>query len=126
MIFDTVEKELLRERQLILDVQDQLEDLFGQIVLQIRKLRIFYLYLDNDFNCKLNTLKIEHHNATLNEHNVDLSVLNDKTVIKPTYVFIPPSAFREIFRALNSYCYRRVLSPTGKYPSWNGTVSLRI
>lgn len=82
-MFDDVEKELLRERQLILGVNDQLEDLVDKVVLQIRKLRSFSYNLTVDLHSKQNTLTIELHNENLNENNVEISILNNKNVFKP-------------------------------------------
>lgn len=86
LIIDDIEKELIRERELIFVVQQQLEDLYDQVVIQIRKLRKFYFDLGNDLTCKLNTLKIETHNVTLNKNDIDLGVLNSKQIIEPAYV----------------------------------------
>lgn len=88
LVFDDVEKELLRERELILGIKDQLEDLFDKVVLQIRKLRVFAYDLGNDLNCKQNTLRIETHNKKLDKNNVEKSILNNKTVFEPAYVFL--------------------------------------
>lgn len=82
-MFDDVEKELLRERQLILGINDQLEDLVDKVVLQIRKLRSFSYNLGVDLHCKQNTLTIEVHNEKLNENSVEISILNNKNVFKP-------------------------------------------
>jgi len=82
-VFDDVEKELLRERELILGINDQLEDLQDKVVLQIRKLRAFVYNLTMDLRCKKNALKIEEHNENLNENIVEISILNDKNIFKP-------------------------------------------
>lgn len=84
LVFDDVERELLRERELILGVEDQLEDLLDKVVLQIRKLRAFSYNLAVDLHCKRNALDIESHNAKLNENNVQISVLNSRNVLKPS------------------------------------------
>lgn len=86
-VFDNVEKELLRERELILSIKDQLDNLFDKVMLQIRKLRAFVYDLGNDLNCKQNTLSIETHNEKLNKKNIEKSVLNNKNVFEPAYVF---------------------------------------
>lgn len=83
LVFDDVEKELLRERELILGINDQLEDLLDKVVLQIRKLRAFVYSLTMDLRYKQNTLKIEDHNKKLNENSVEISVLNNKNLFKP-------------------------------------------
>lgn len=83
MVFDDIEKELLRERELILGINDQLEDLLDKVVLQIRKLRAFVYNLDVDLHNKKNALKIETHNVNLNEHSIEISVLNNKHIFKP-------------------------------------------
>lgn len=83
LVFDDIEKELLRERELILGVNDQLEDLLDKVVLQIRKLRAFVYSLAIDLRYKQNTLKIEMHNEKLNENSVEISILNDKNIFKP-------------------------------------------
>lgn len=82
-MFDDVEKELLRERELILGINDQLEDLLDKVVLQIRKLRAFVYNLAEDLGFKQNTLKIEAHNEKLNENSIEISVLDSKNVFKP-------------------------------------------
>lgn len=83
LVFDDVEKELLRERELIKVVNSQLEDLVEKVKVQIRKLREFVYNLAEDLLCKENTLKIEECNEKLNENSIELSVLNDKNIIKP-------------------------------------------
>lgn len=87
-MFDDVEKELLRERELIFGINDQLEDLLDKVVLQIRKLRAFVYNLNVDLHNKQNALKIENHNVKINENNIEISVLNNKHVFKPAYVFL--------------------------------------
>jgi tektin-1 len=79
-VFDDVEKELLKERELILGIKDQLEELLDKVLLQIRKLRPFAYNLAEDLHLKQNTLKIEEHNEQLNEK---CSVLDTKNVFKP-------------------------------------------
>lgn len=82
-MFDDVEQELLRERQLIYGINRQLEELLDKVVLQIRNLRSFVYNLTVDLRYKQNTLRIEAHNEQLNENSVEISVLNDKNVFKP-------------------------------------------
>lgn len=82
-MFDDVEKQLLQERELIKVVNSQLEDLVEKVKVQIRKLREFIYNLIEDLHCKENTLKIEEYNEKLNENSIELSVLNDKNLIKP-------------------------------------------
>jgi len=82
-VFDDVEKQLLQERELIKVVNSQLEDLVEKVKVQIRKLREFIYNLIEDLHCKENTLKIEEYNEKLNENSIELSVLNDKNLIKP-------------------------------------------
>ncbi|VVC36171.1 Tektin [Cinara cedri] len=88
LVFDDIEKELLREREMILSVKDQLEDLIDKVVLQIRKLRTFAYDLRNDLQCKQNTLNIEHQNKNLNENNIDKSVLNNKNIFEPAKISV--------------------------------------
>lgn len=87
-MFDDVEKELLRERELIFGINDQLEDLLDKVVLQIRKLRAFVYNLDVDLYNKQNALEIETHNIKLSKDNIEVSVLNNKHIFKPAYVFL--------------------------------------
>lgn len=83
-MFDDVEKELLKERELILSIKDQLEELLDKVVLQIRKLRPFVYNLAEELRFKQNTLKIEAHNEQLNEKCFNKSsVLGTKNVFKP-------------------------------------------
>ncbi|XP_025202987.1 tektin-1-like [Melanaphis sacchari] len=86
LVFDDVEKELLREREVIKVVNSQLEDLVEKVKVQIRKLREFVYNLAEDLKCKENTLKIEEYNEKLNEKSVELSILNDKNIIKPAEI----------------------------------------
>lgn len=85
-MFDDVEKELLKERELIKVVNNQLEDLVEKVKVQIRKLREFVYNLAEDLLCKENTLNIEECNEKLNENSIELSVLKDKNIIKPAWV----------------------------------------
>lgn len=80
MVFDDVEKELLKEHELILGIKDQLEELLDKVVLKIRKLRPFVYNLNEDLRFKQNTLKIEAHNKQLDEK---CSVLDTNNVFKP-------------------------------------------
>ncbi|XP_022164083.1 tektin-1-like [Myzus persicae] len=86
LVFDDVEKELLRERELILGINDQLEDLQDKVELQIRKLRAFVYNLAVDLRCKKNALKIEEYNENLNENMVEISILNNKNIFKPATI----------------------------------------
>ncbi|XP_026805473.1 tektin-1-like [Rhopalosiphum maidis] len=86
LVFDDVEKELLRERELILGINDKLQDLQDKVVLQIRKLRKFVYNLSVDFHCKKNALKIEEQNKNLNENIVKKSILNNKNIFKPATI----------------------------------------
>lgn len=83
LVFDDVEKELLRERELIYGIKEQLEELLDKVVLQIRRLRAFVYNLTVDLRYKQNTLKIEEYNGKLDGNHIDTSVLNDKNVFKP-------------------------------------------
>jgi len=83
LVFDDVNKELLRERELILGINDQLEDLLDKVVFQIRKLRAFVYNLTVDLQYKQNTLQIETNNKNLNENTIELSVSNNINVFKP-------------------------------------------
>lgn len=87
LVFDDVEKELLRERELIYGIKEQLEELLDKVVLQIRRLRAFVYNLTVDLRYKQNTLKIEEHNGKLDGNHIDPSVLNDKNVFKPAWVY---------------------------------------
>jgi len=64
-------------------VNSQLEDLVEKVKVQIRKLREFVYNLAEDLQFKEKTLKIEECNEKLNENSIELSVLNDKSIIKP-------------------------------------------
>lgn len=83
MVFDDVEKELLRERELINGINTQLEDLLDKVILQIRKLRSYVYRLDLDLNDKKNTLNIEAHNVNLNENSIEISMIDDNNIFKP-------------------------------------------
>ncbi|KAF0754187.1 tektin-1-like [Aphis craccivora] len=86
LVFDDVEKELLRERELIFGINDQLEELQDKVILQIRKLRTFVYNLTVDLRRKKNTLKIEEQNENLNENNVEISILNNRNIFKPATI----------------------------------------
>lgn len=89
LVFDDVEKELLRERELIYGIKDQLVGLLDKVVLQIRRLRAFVYNLTVDLQYKQKTLKIEEHNGKLDKNHIDTSVLSgDKNVFKPAWVNI--------------------------------------
>lgn len=83
LVFDDVEKELLRERELIYGINTQLEDLLDKVVLQIRKLRSYIYRLDLDLNDKKKTLDIEARNVNLNENSVEISIIDDNNIFKP-------------------------------------------
>jgi hypothetical protein len=83
-VFDDVEKELLKEREIVLNVKDQLEELLEKVLLQTRKLRSIVYNLADDLRLKKNTLTIEAHNEILEEKHFDeISTLNIKNVFKP-------------------------------------------
>ncbi|XP_050437299.1 tektin-1-like [Adelges cooleyi] len=86
LVLDDVEKELLRERQLIVGINERLEDLLDKVVLQLRKLRSFVYNLSVDLQYKHNVLEIEAHNESLNENSVQISVVNSNDIFAPAKI----------------------------------------
>ncbi|XP_050533476.1 tektin-1-like [Daktulosphaira vitifoliae] len=86
LVFDDVERELLRERLLIVGINDQLEELLDKVVLQLRKLRSFAYNLSVDLEHKENVLKIEAHNEQLSDNSIEISVLNSKHMFLPAKI----------------------------------------
>lgn len=117
--FDDVEKELLKERELIFVIKTQLNNLLNQIMIQIRKLRKNVVNLGEDLYRKINTLTIEQHNENLNENNIAISILKNNYEFEPAYVFLSISLMRYILTLLMVYLF------TAKYLSRNGIVLLR-
>lgn len=84
LVCDDVELELFKERELILGVQNQLEELLDTVLLQIRKLRPFIINLAEDLRHKKNTLEIEEHNEKLHETSFDDLSAMLKNVFEPS------------------------------------------
>lgn len=78
LCYDDVEKELLKERQVIEGAQSLLNRTLEQVVEQLRRLRALIYTLVTDLNQKSEVIAIDKHNRGLQETSLNLSLYHGK------------------------------------------------
>jgi tektin-1 len=78
-----VEKNLSKEREIILSSLSILEKLYAETVEQIRKLRASIYLLDRDLENKESSLQIDQQNLVLRENQIDMKVYEGKMSLDP-------------------------------------------
>lgn len=87
LVCDSVEKELLKECQVIKGAENLLVRTLEQTQEQIRRLKATLYYMDHDLEDKENNLRIDKHNLTLKETSLNLSIYHGTSRLNPSYVF---------------------------------------
>lgn len=80
---DEVERNLRREREIILGSLNVLEKLHAETVEQIRKLRASIYLLDRDLVNKESSLQIDQQNLVLRENQIDMKIYEGKVALDP-------------------------------------------
>lgn len=80
---DEVERNLRREREIILGSLNVLEKLHAETVEQIRKLRASIYLLDRDLVNKESSLQIDQQNLVLRENQIDMKIYEGKVDLDP-------------------------------------------
>lgn len=80
---DDVERELLKEREVIEGAQSLLERSMEQVNEQLRRLRALIYSLVKDLNSKAGVLTIDRHNRGLKETSLNLSLYHGTTPLDP-------------------------------------------
>lgn len=88
LVHDDVEKELFKEVETIQGAQALLTRTLEQANEQVRRLRSTLYFMDRDLEDKDNALKIDKHNALLNENSLNLSMYHGFTPMDVSYVYI--------------------------------------
>ncbi|XP_054008593.1 tektin-1 [Hylaeus anthracinus] len=74
LVRDDVDRELLKECEVIKGVENLLVRVLEQTQEQIRRLKATLYYMDHDLEDKENNLRIDRHNLTLKETGMNLSI----------------------------------------------------
>lgn len=80
---DDVEKNLRKEREVILGSLGILEKLHTETIEQIRKLRASIYLLDRDLENKETSLQIDQQNLVLRENQLDMKIYEGKNILDP-------------------------------------------
>lgn len=78
-----MERNLRREREIILSSLSILEKLHAETVEQIRKLRASIYLLDRDLVNKESSLQIDQQNLVLRENQIDMKIYEGKVDLDP-------------------------------------------
>jgi tektin-1 len=80
---DEVERNLRREREIILSSLSFLDKLHAETNEQIRKLRASIYLLDRDLANKESSLQIDQQNLVLRENQIDMKIYEGKVDLNP-------------------------------------------
>lgn len=80
---DDVERNLRKEREIILGSLTVLEKLHADTVEQIRKLRATIYLLDRDLENKESSLQIDQQNLVLRENQIDMKIYEGNMNLDP-------------------------------------------
>ena len=80
---DDVERNLRKEREIILGSLTVLEKLHADSVEQIRKLRATIYLLDRDLENKESSLQIDQQNLVLRENQIDMKIYEGNMNLDP-------------------------------------------
>lgn len=86
LVHDDIEKELLKECEVIKGVESLLVRTLEQTQEQIRRLKATLYYMDHELEDKENNLRIDKHNLTLKETNLNLSIYHGTSRLDPSQV----------------------------------------
>ncbi|XP_078044988.1 tektin C [Augochlora pura] len=86
LVHDDVEKELLKECEVIKGVENLLVRTLEQTQEQIRRLKATLYYMDHDLEAKDNNLRVDKHNLTLKETSLNLSIYHGTSRLDPSTI----------------------------------------
>lgn len=86
LVRDNVERELLKEVEVIKGVEDLFVRTLEQTQEQIRRLKATLYYMDHDLEDKENNLRIDRHNLTLKETGLNLSIYHGTSRLDPSMI----------------------------------------
>lgn len=80
LVHDDVEKELLKEREMIQEAENLLARVLEEICEEIRKMKATLYYIDNDYENKECNLHIDRCNVALKETDFNLNTCTQGTL----------------------------------------------
>ncbi|XP_003703991.1 tektin C [Megachile rotundata] len=86
LVRDDVEKELLKECEVIKGAENLLMRILEQTQEQIRRLKATLYYMDHELEDKDNNLRIDRHNLTLKENSLNLSIYHGTSRLDPSTI----------------------------------------
>ncbi|KAG6802019.1 tektin-1 [Apis mellifera caucasica] len=86
LVHDDVEKELIKECEVIRGVENLLVRTLEQTQEQIRRLKATLYYMDHELEDKENNLRIDKHNLTLKETSLNLSIYHGSSRLDPSTI----------------------------------------
>ncbi|XP_012176403.2 tektin-1 [Bombus terrestris] len=86
LVQDDIEKELLKECEVIKGVESLLVRTLEQTQEQIRRLKATLYYMDHELEDKENNLRIDKHNLNLKETNLNLSIYHGTSRLDPSTI----------------------------------------
>ncbi|CAL7947556.1 unnamed protein product [Xylocopa violacea] len=86
LVHDNVEKELLKECEVIKGAENLLVRTLEHTQEQIRRLKATLYYMDHELEDKENNLRIDKHNLTLKENSLNLSTYHGTSRLDPSTI----------------------------------------
>ncbi|CAK9812375.1 TEKT1 [Anthophora quadrimaculata] len=86
LVCDEVERELLKECDVIKGAENLLVRILEQTQEQIRRLKATLYYMDHELEDKENNLRIDKHNLTLKETSLNLSIYHGVSRLDPSTI----------------------------------------
>ncbi|XP_034182718.1 tektin C [Osmia lignaria lignaria] len=86
LVRDDVEKELVKECEIIKGAESLLVRILEQTQEQIRRLKATLYYMDHELEDKENNLRIDRHNLTLKETSLNLSIYHGSSRLDPSTI----------------------------------------
>ncbi|OAD60193.1 Tektin-1, partial [Eufriesea mexicana] len=86
LVHDDIEKELLKECEVIKNVENLLVRTLEQTQEQIRRLKATLYYMDHELGDKENNLCIDKHNLSLKETSLNLSIYHGTSRLDPSTI----------------------------------------
>lgn len=89
LVHDDVERNLLKEREVIQGAENLLGQILKDTCEQIRKLKATLYYIDHDLENKESNLRIDRRNVTLKETDFNLKIYHDISRLDKSCVTLP-------------------------------------
>lgn len=86
LVHDDVEKNLLKEREVIQGAGNLLDRILKETCEQIRKLKATLYHIDHDLENKESNLRIDRRNVTLKETDFNLSIYHGTSCLDKSCV----------------------------------------